>query len=154
MSTIIAIDPGASGGIVFSHNGGPPAAHPMPATTKDVADLLRDAGSEGDVTVYLEKVGGYVGGAGSPGAAMFNFGHNAGALEGIVTAMEYTIHMPTPQKWQKALGLGNSKSHESKTAWKNHLKSKAQQLYPGVKVTLATSDALLIHYAAKEGLLK
>jgi hypothetical protein len=154
MSTAISIDPGASGGIVFSHNGGPPAAHKMPETVKDIADLLRDAGSEGNVTVYLEKVGGYVGGAGSPGAAMFNFGHNAGVLEGIVVALGYTLHMPTPQKWQKVLGLGNSKSHESKTAWKNHLKNRAQNLYPGIKVTLQTSDALLIHYAAVEGLLK
>ena len=33
---------------------------------------------------------------------------------------------------------------ESKTEWKNRLKGMAQQLYPDLKVTLATADALLI----------
>lgn len=154
--TIIAIDPGASGGIAFSHNSGSVASHNMPDTVRDLVDLLRDAGSEGaeHVTVYLEKVGGYVGGAGAPGSAMFSFGKNVGIVEGIIATLGYRLISPTPQVWQKALSLGNSKSHASKTAWKNHLKNRAQQLYPQTKVTLATADALLIHHAAKEGMLK
>jgi hypothetical protein len=49
-----------------------------------------------------------------------------------------------PQKWQKFLSLG-SRGKKSKTEWKNKLKARAQQLFPSVgKITLATSDALLI----------
>ena len=39
--------------------------------------------------------------------------------------------------------LGRSTGY-SKTEWKNKLKAKAQQLFPGEKVTLATCDSLLI----------
>ena len=51
----------------------------------------------------------------------------------------------TPQKWQKVYQLGSSKSY-TKIQWKNKLKAKAQQLFPslGKKITLSTSDALLI----------
>lgn len=38
-----------------------------------------------------------------------------------------------------------------KTAWKNKLKAEAQRLFPSIKVTLKTADALLIYeYAKKE----
>lgn len=43
----------------------------------------------------------------------------------------------------KTLGLRNT-DKLGKTEWKNILKKKAQQLFPYAKVTLATSDALLI----------
>jgi hypothetical protein len=47
------------------------------------------------------------------------------------------------------LGLGVSDGN--KTIWKNKLKTRAQQLYPGIKVTLANADALLIlRYAELE----
>lgn len=41
---------------------------------------------------------------------------------------------------QARKGVGD----ETKTAFKNRLKAKASQLYPSLKVTLATADALLI----------
>ena len=41
------------------------------------------------------------------------------------------------------MGLRNT-DKLGKTEWKNILKKKAQQLFPYAKVTLATSDALLI----------
>jgi hypothetical protein len=60
--------------------------------------------------------------------------------------------MVPPKKWQQALGLGSAKDL-TKTQWKNKLKNKAQQLYPQIKVTLATADALLIYEAARRNLL-
>jgi hypothetical protein len=58
-------------------------------------------------------------------------------------ALGYRIERVPPQTWQKELGLGNSKGL-SKTEWKNKLKGRAQELFPGIPITLKTSDALLI----------
>jgi hypothetical protein len=54
----------------------------------------------------------------------------------------------TPQKWQKKLGLGTSKGL-TPTQWKNKLKAEAQRLFPDIRVTLKTADALLILEATK-----
>lgn len=49
----------------------------------------------------------------------------------------------TPQTWMKTYMLKKEKG-ESNTLWKNRLKTKAQQLFPHEKITLATADAFLI----------
>ena len=150
--TTIAIDPGASGGLAWTCNLGVACCN-MPETTRDLVDLFKEILREGPCTIVQEDVGGYVGGAGAPGSAMFNFGKGVGELLGVATALDIPVHLVKPQKWQKALSLGTSKSHASKSAWKTALKGKAQQLYPTQKVTLATADALLILNAAMKGLL-
>ena len=83
---------------------------------------------------------------------MFNFGKGVGHLEAITYTLGFELRQIMPQKWQKALSLGNSNGM-SKTDWKNKLKATAQHLYPNVKVTLSTSDALLIYHAAHRGLI-
>jgi hypothetical protein len=145
---IIAIDPGKSGGIAWGDPKTPTTAN-MPETLGDLVHLTRSMLGESNIA-YLEKVGGYAGGPGAPGSAMFNFGRNYGHLEALLSSME--LRLITPQKWQKALSLGTSNGR-SKTEWKNHLKETAQRLYPNNKVTLATADALLIHHAATRGLI-
>lgn len=124
----------------------------MPETLGDLVDLFRKIAITTDCVVYLEKVGGYAGGRGAPGSAMFNFGQNYGHLEAVAHTLGLEIRHVTPQKWQKSLSLGTSNGR-SKTEWKNHLKSKAQMLYPNHKVTLANADALLIYHAAKRELI-
>jgi hypothetical protein len=151
MKTIVAIDPGASGGIAFSSEGSAPAFTHMPETVHDLAELLESA-KYGDSHAYLELVGGYVGGAGAPGSAMFNFGQNYGQIIGILAAYKIPFTLVRPQKWQGALSLGNSKGM-TKTEWKNKLKAKAQQLFPSSKITLATADAALIWHAASKNLI-
>lgn len=78
---------------------------------------------------------------------MFNFGEGYGWLEMGLLACKIPTIAVTPQKWQKELQLGN-KRNKTKTEWKNKLKQRAEQLFPYVgKITLDTSDALLIlHY--------
>ena len=49
-----------------------------------------------------------------------------------------------PQRWQKSLDIPPKRDGEGRTSWKNRLKVHAQRLFPRVKVTLATSDALLL----------
>ena len=149
MNILIAIDPGQSGGIAVAYGTDVLNVMSMPPTEGDVHDVLAEVAAvalhEGWLVVaVIEEVGGYVGGGGQPGSAMFRFGRGFGFLLGVLAALKIRTELVRPQKWQAALSLGNSKSHASKTAWKNHLKAKAQKLYPNVKVTLATADALLL----------
>ena len=149
MNILIAIDPGQSGGIAVAYGTDVLNVMSMPPTEGDVHDVLAEVAAvalhEGWLVVaVIEEVGGYVGGGGQPGSAMFKFGRGFGFLLGVLAALKIRTELVRPQKWQAALSLGNSKSHASKTAWKNRLKAKAQKLYPNVKVTLATADALLL----------
>lgn len=149
MPTLIAIDPGASGGIVFGDpaSAKDPVLENMPETVHDLAELLGDASQEGPTHVFVELVGGYIGKE-QPGSTMFVFGENYGRIQGVLAALNLPFTLVRPQKWQTALSLGNSKGM-SKSQWKGKLKAKAQQLYPKNKVTLQTADALLIWHAAK-----
>lgn len=148
----IAIDPGKSGAIVTGKSEADPTCFNMPETLGDLVQLFRKIAITTDCIVYLEKVGGYAGGRGAPGSAMFNFGQNYGHLEAVAHTIGLEVRHVTPQKWQKALSMGTANGR-SKTEWKNHLKSKAQMLFPNCKVTLANADALLIFHAAKRGLI-
>lgn len=140
---ILAIDPGASGGLAWTDREGTQCIA-MPPTDGDILDLLRSIKAAGVDRCVIERVGGYVGGAGSPGSAMFNFGQSCGFIRGCLMALSYRVEMVQPQKWQKHFSLGTAKSAGSKTAWKNVLKAEAQRRFPDLTVTLKTADALLI----------
>lgn len=119
MQTIIAIDPGKSGGLVVQCTD-TIAAHKMPETAKDLYDLLHSIkarhleasfGAEGQgpasIRCYMEKVGGYVGDSGNTGSSMFSFGRGVGHLEMAMIALEIPTILVTPGKWQNNLGVGN-----------------------------------------------
>ena len=150
MRRILAIDPGASGGIAHFANGRV-IVEPMPDTYGDIRDVMINYLSQSEV-VYLEKVGGYVGGKGAPGSAMFNFGYNVGFLHGLIASMNLRMIEVTPQRWQKTISAGNKATHGTK--WKAHLKQLAQQRQPALGITLKTADAILIleHAMIAEGL--
>lgn len=153
MPTTIAIDPGRSGGLVWGDDITNVAQCPMPDNVHDLRDLLDDILKDSHQPVaYVEKVGGYTGGTGSPGSAMFNFGKNVGEIMGLLAAARIPVEEVMPQKWQKALSLGTT-AGRSKSQWKNHLKAKACALYPSHRITLKTSDAFLIFHAAQKGLI-
>lgn len=138
---LIAIDPGASGGLAWRTET-KASAIKMPETEGDIISFLRGF-NHNDTCVFLEEVGGYIGKA-QPGSAMFTFGRNTGFLIGAVMALGFRLEMVRPQTWQKNLGIGTSRTCASKTEWKNKLKALAQRKFPQVGVTLATADALLI----------
>jgi hypothetical protein len=147
MTNIIAIDPGASGGIAVHHMG-KTFAHNMPDTQGDIheaiADIVRQSAIEGqEIVCYLEEVSGFAGKQ-QPGSAMFRFGDGYGFIKGVVMTLRVRLLMVRPQQWQKALGLGTAASCASRTVWKNKLKAEAQRRFPQLKVTLRTADALLI----------
>jgi hypothetical protein len=148
---IVAADPGSNGGITSIQTNGVTADR-MPDTRTDVVDLLRDLGKESDgKTLYVERLVKFTG-TNMPGSAMAVYAQNHGILVGAAIALGYRLVEVPPKEWQKKLGLG-SKGTLSTTQWKNKLKERAQDLYPAIKVTLATADALLILEAARRGLL-
>ena len=150
MKRILAIDPGASGGLAYLGATGL-ILDSMPATDRDVSILVMDRLAISDVC-YIEKVGGYVGGKGAPGSSMFNFGRNVGFLHGLIAASKTRVIEVPPQRWQKTLGAGNKATHG--TRWKAHLKGLAQQRQPGIFITLKTADAVLLleHAMIAEGI--
>ncbi len=142
--TTIAIDPGLSGGVAYQRGPQPAQAVAMPATEGDLVDLLRSLTADANEAVaYVEEVGGYIGKA-QPASSAFKFGRNFGFILGVLQTIGVRVELVRPQKWQKALGLGAASGCASKTEWKNKLKASAQRLYPNLKPTLATADALLI----------
>lgn len=146
---ILAIDPGASGGLAWSATaGGEVQILSMPKTEGEVAEHLREivtaAGGSGNVTAYMEQVGGYVRTeGGQPGSAMFKFGRGYGFLLGVCAALCVSVELVTPQRWQKGMAAG-VRAGLSRADWKRKLKAQAERLFPGLRVTLSTADALLI----------
>ena len=147
--TQFAVDPGKSGGIAVRYPGDNVLAFKMPPTEGDLRDLfVRLYNPDNPTVAYVEKVGGYIGGPGAPGSAMFNFGRNHGFTLGLLSALYIRTELITPQQWQKRLSLGTSKGMKP-TEWKNKLKAEAQRRFPELTVTLYTADALLILEATK-----
>lgn len=137
MTTYIGIDPGASGGIAWIDvdSGYDPFVHvqKMPETEADTKELLSNIlGSQ--VFCLIESVHSMP----KQGvASSFKFGRNYGLLRGLLIGLGIPFDEVSPQKWQKAMGC---LTHGDK----NVSKAKAQQLYPHLKITHATADALLI----------
>lgn len=126
------------------------------------------------VRVALEKVGGYVQRKGdngdvARGSHMFVFGRGVGWIEMALEAAGLgDFREVPPQQWQKGLGIPPRKKHdkvrsrvltkgkrkgtvvqekwggESDREFKTRLRAVAEKLFPGVKLTNATSDSVLI----------
>jgi hypothetical protein len=144
---IVAIDPGQSGGIVWSVDGESITCEKMPSTDVEVCQLIADLSTKArDVELFLEEpsTAGY--GPLIPASAIARLAQNFGILYGAAVAMGWRIHRIKPQAWQAAHALGKKKDHGKH--WKNHLKAKACELYPTLDVTLWNADAILIYDAA------
>lgn len=113
----------------------------MPDTLQDLWELIQDIQhgqciwpNKLPCKAYLEQVHSM---PGQGVASSFKFGQGYGSLEMALTAAGIPFERVTPQKWQKALGCLTK-------GQKNVSKRKAQELFPTMKVTHATADALLI----------
>ena len=60
--------------------------------------------------------------------------------------MGFQIIRVRPQAWQGALSL-KTRAGESKADHKRRMRAKALDLFPGMKISLDETDALLILYA-------
>lgn len=141
--TVLAVDPGATGGIACWRDDEPIQAFAMPETEGDQIELIRKLVAEGEAIAFVEKVGGFIG-KGQPGSAMFKFGRNYGFILGVLQTLGVRVELVRPHAWQKPLGLGTASGCGTRSEWKNKLKACAQRLYPKLRPTLLTSDAILI----------
>lgn len=140
---IIAIDPGKNGGIAkYDSDTGKAYVIPFPdfkADSVTYAERCTNFCKDADVC-YVEKVGAM---PGQGVTSMFSFGMAYFAALAVPSYLRIRRIDVTPLKWQKTLGLQAVKD-EGKAEHKRRMKGKAQQLYPDIKVTLKTADALLI----------
>jgi hypothetical protein len=176
----IGIDPGAGGGLAClgptlsksTASRQTPSSYAvaikMPDTDAAILNWLRShkAGLGGTTFVIMEKVGGYVNRTErgfsadhrAKGHLMFNFGDINGALRmAVVAAVGRPPIMVQPAVWQRALGIPPRGKREPQGKFKTRLKRLAQELFPAIRVTLSTADALLITEFCrreKEGTLK
>lgn len=142
MKTIIGIDPGKNGAIAWIQDG-KPCVEKMPETVQDLWDFVDNFAISLmcsyecrplHVKAYLEQVHSM---PGQGVSSSFKFGNGFGHLEMALTAAGIPFERVTPQKWQKALGCMTKGD-------KNVSKRRAQELFPQLKITHATADALLI----------
>ena len=138
MQRHIGIDPGVSGGIAWIDADGP-HAEKMPATIGDLWQLI--AGLEAsECYCVIEKVHT------SPQMGVKSAGtfmQGKGQLLMALCAGGIPNEQVSPHKWQRTMGLLSGKG-KNKTDHKNKLKAKAQELFPALKITHATADALLL----------
>lgn len=107
MESILAIDPGKSGGIAWIKNDRVNAV-PMPLAGKDIdysrlASLIKEIEP---MWIVLEKV------ASRPGqgvVSVFSFGTGYGAVLGIAAALGIPVELPTPQRWKGKVLHGTAK---------------------------------------------
>ena len=137
MHVFLGIDPGASGGIAsLAVEGGQDLiAWKMPETERDTWQLFRFGAREVPVVLAVIE---HVHSMPKQGvASSFKFGRSYGFLRACLIASEIPFEEVSPQKWQKELGC---LSHGDK----NVTKRRAQQLFPALKITHATADAILL----------
>jgi len=139
----IGIDPGSNGGIALIDEKGKAHAHKMPETLQDLFELLNSyaLGCDGNCRAYLEQIHS------SPQMGVksaFTFGNGFGHIEMALTAAGIPFERIRPQVWQKSMGCMTKGD-------KNVSKRRAQELFPGIKVTHAIADSLLIaSYGTKQ----
>ena len=151
---IVGIDPGITGAIVFFD----PVALTLDARDMPILSLGKkgkhkvDAAALSDLLApgmplssiehcYIEQVGAM---PKQSAASMFNFGHSAGIVTGVVA----TLHLPhtflVPQRWRKAAGVGEGKDAS---------RSRACNLFPAYRDLFkrvkdhGRADAALIAFA-------
>ena len=133
MKWYMGIDPGITGGIAAISDTGLHIAQGMPETASDIATCF-EVYTEGDVTAYIERV------SSSPQMGVksaFTFGHIYGMLRMALVAYKIPYTEVAPGVWQRVMGCLSKGD-------KNVTKNRAQQLFPKLRITHKTADALLI----------
>lgn len=131
----LGIDNGASGGIaVINIDGTIYRVDPMPATDAEIYAVLKAVEWKNPVFAMLERAQSFPK-MGVVGA--FNYGRGYGAIQMALHAAGIPFDIVQPLKWQTVLSCRTGGD-------KNISKRRAEQLFPGQKITHAIADALLI----------
>jgi hypothetical protein len=136
----IAVDPGVSGGMAISVDGRA-EAHKCPDSQRAVLDMVeevktRAGGLPGNIKAILEKVSPM---PGEGVCSVWTFASNYTTWQMALMISGIPYKEVPPQKWMRLIS-GVPKGEKSKR--KNFLKAYSQKIFPHLKVTLATGDAL------------
>lgn len=105
----IGIDPGKSGGYaVINTSTNEVKTFPWDDTAFITAMRAVDPL---DSVACVEKVGAM---PGQGVTSMFNFGHSAGFIHGVLSALNIPYQLVPPQKWKKEFSLGSDKEQAIK----------------------------------------
>lgn len=159
---IVAIDPGANGGLAFWRRWPDGEEQitcaPMPSTRVDIVQLIDDVmNMEFKNTLFVvEDVPKFIAGMATSPSAMAKLHQNFGFLLGAINAHVYARSSPKgntcklvlvkPAEWQRRVNAGHKKDWGQR--WKAHLKEIACDLFYDLAkqrlVTYKTADALLM----------
>ena len=137
---MIAIDPGAAGGIAYDGDYDEVKAVPMPEGMTAQIDLIRSLAAEGHKECIMENVGFHM--PGNSATATAKFARHCGHLEAACYAFGISVEYVAPQKWQREAFIGLSKDKRERKA---QIKEAMARRYPHLSVTLKTADALGIY---------
>ena len=144
----IGIDPGKGGGIAMINEKGIIKAYKCPESSEEMALLFQILIGNTPATkirLLMERVWARPTNA---VRAAFSYGVNYGQWLGIASSHEVQMNTVIPVEWIKWVGCPKALKRDVRKRW---LKEKARELYPDInKLTLATSDAILITHYAKE----
>ena len=144
----IGIDPGVGGGIASIDEEGKIKAYKCPGSSEDMAllfEVLIGDTPPDDIRLLMERVWARPANA---VRAAFTYGVNYGQWLGIAASHEIKMNTMIPAKWIHAVGCPKALKSVIRKRW---LKEKAKECYPELKkITLKTSDAILIVKYAKE----
>ena len=103
MKVAIGVDPGLKGGLAILHENGVAWAVPF-----DEAEYIKAIETVKDFQCIacVEKVGAM---PGQGVTSMFNFGKNAGFIEGVLQSFGIPYQLVPPQTWKKEFQLNSSK---------------------------------------------
>lgn len=138
-ASLIAIDPGMSGGVAWTKDGSVGACRMPPED--ELNDLFFTLSPIR--AVYIELVPWVLGTKISP-ASVGKLHHQRGLCEGLVMGRGIRLVRVEPQVWQAKFHLGTRKAAGGYSQWKRKLKTEAARRFPDLDVTLDTADALLI----------
>jgi hypothetical protein len=146
---ILGIDPGANGGMALLQ-GNDACTWKLPETEDDFCNLIEEIQAsfgQIDLCVVEKQIAMPLQNVAATGKQMQGYGFIRGLLAGLKIRREFV----RAQDWQKLLGIPprRKEPEETHTEWKNRLKQKAQELFPGLTIILAVSDALLIAEAGR-----
>lgn len=132
----LGVDPGCDGAAaLIGSNGTLIALLAFGSSTEaDIARSVEEWTRWGKVFGVLEEVHSM---PGQGVSSTFKFGRAYGFIRGVLITAGIPFDDATPQKWQRELKCLTGGD-------KNISKAKAQQLFPGVKVTNKTSDSVCI----------
>lgn len=162
---IIAIDPGANGGIVVYRPNHHLKAIQMPKDILELKDWFAYMKGICTPIIFIEKLNIRPDDVSidnsNPAMTRANMGKmyriqkmmsNFEQLKALIAISEIPFILVHPMKWQNDLNLRLKGKKEEKTERKRRYRDIAARLYPEVKVTLWNADALLIMHFGRNKL--